>query len=212
MLTLFLFGTFWFWGLLAVASVILVLCLERGNESVATAVFLSTLAAVLFLGNSSWLSYIIENPLSIGLLAGAYLLIGVGWGITKWGIYLYDVSARHRAERYDWISRRWGILEAGEPDYQDYELASHMSPSQWSGKVKEDWRQYVKMEYYGKTIKKPMASHSKARITAWMTYWPWSALWTLINDPIRRFYQWAYTRLCGLLQGMSDEAFKDLDE
>jgi len=211
-LALFVFGGLWFWGLLALASIALITNLERDNEKGATIVFLGTLAAVVFLGNTSWLTYIIENPFSIGLLAGAYLLIGVAWGIAKWWIYLHDVSARNRAERYDWLARQWGRLEAGDPNFLEYESAHVNPPQRWPDLVKADWKKYVAREYRGKTLTKPMVSNSKARITAWMTYWPWSALWTLINDPIRRFYRWAYTQLRGLLQGMSDKAFKDLDE
>jgi len=212
MLTLFLFGSLWFWGLLAVTSIILISCLEKDNEGGATIVFLATLAAVVFFGNNSWLTFIFENPFSIGLLAGAYLFIGVLWGISKWWIYLHDVSARNRAERYDWVARQWDRLEVGDPNFLEYEAAHANPPSRWPDLVKDDWKKYAKTQYHGKTIKKPMVSNSKARITAWMTYWPWSALWTLINDPIRRFYRWAYTQLRGLLQGMSDKAFKDLDE
>jgi len=212
LLSLFVFGGLWFWGLLAVASIVLISCLEKENEGGATFVFLATLATVVFLGNTSWLTYIIENPLSIGLLSGAYLLIGVLWGISKWWIYLHDVSARNRAERYDWVARRKAQLTTHNEDYEAWKAACVNPPRRWPDVVKTAWKKYVKVEYYGDTITKPMVSNSKARITAWMTYWPWSALWTLINDPIRRFYRWAYTQLRGLLQGMSDKAFQDLDE
>jgi hypothetical protein len=209
--SLFVFGGLWFWGLLAVTSIILVRCLEKDNAIGATVVFLGTLAAVVFLGNTSWLTWIMENPLAIGLVIGAYLFLGVGWGISKWWVYLHDVSAHNREVRYDWVACKKALLDRDDEDYPAYEAACNLAPSQWSDKVKEDWRRYVKMEYYGKTIKKPMVSDNKSRIMGWMTYWPWSALWTLINDPIRRFYRWAYTQLRGLLQGMSDKAFKDLD-
>jgi hypothetical protein len=211
LLSLFVFGSLWFWGLLAVASIILISCLEKGEEGGATFVFLATLAAVVFLGNTGWLTYIIANPLSIGLFAGAYLLIGVGWGIIKWWIYLHDVSARNRAERYDWVAKRKAGLNETDDNYEEYKAACTLAPKQWSHTVKEAWKDYVDRHYYGKPIKKPMVSENKARITAWMTYWPWSALWTLLNDPIRRFYRWTVNQLRGLLQGMSDKAFRDLD-
>jgi len=208
LLSLFVFGGFWFWSLLAVASIILIVALENSNEGRATFVFLAALAAIVFLGNTSWLTWVMENPLSIGLYVLAYLFLGVGWGISKWWVYLHDVSARNRAERYDWLDREKASLCVSD---DDYEAACVNSPNLWSDKVKAAWKSYVRCGYYGKPIEKPIVSDNKSRITGWMTYWPWSALWTLINDPLRRFYQWAYTRLSGLLQGMSDKAFKDLD-
>ena len=214
MLTLFLFGTLWFWGLLALASLCIIWALEDDNVGGATVAFLVTLAAVFFLGNSSWLTWIMGNPLRIGLLVGTYLLIGVGWGISKWWIYLHDASARNRAERMDWLQRRLEILRPNADNVEKYEAALEQGYvfRLWPLKVKTDWERYVKVEYYGKVIKKPMVSANKSCITGWMTYWPWSVLWTIINDPVRRFYKWAYTHLRGLLQGMSDKAFKDLDE
>lgn len=214
MLTLFLFGTFWFWSLLIIASIALVVCLEKDNDiRGATIAFIGALAAILFLGNLSWLSWILENPLQIGLLVMGYLVIGVGWGIAKWWIYLHDVSTRNRTERIDWLKKRLENLkpttysidrcEAALEQGYDFQL--------WPPEVKKDWEHYVKMEY-NCNIKQPMVSDNKSRITGWMTYWPWSALWTLINDPVRRFYRWAYTQLHGLLQGMSDKAFKGIDK
>jgi hypothetical protein len=44
-----------------------------------------------------------------------------------------------------------------------------------------------------------------------MTYWPWSALWTLINDPVRRFFCWIYEQISGVLQEISDRAFQNIE-
>lgn len=57
----------------------------------------------------------------------------------------------------------------------------------------------------GRSVRYPIVvSNFKARITGWMTYWPWVALWTLIDDPIRRIFQRIYTAIAGQLQGMAN--------
>lgn len=49
---------------------------------------------------------------------------------------------------------------------------------------------------------------NKSRITMWMLYWPWSALWTLTNDPIRRFFNMVYRLLTNTYQKMADWVYR----
>ena len=42
-----------------------------------------------------------------------------------------------------------------------------------------------------------------------MTYWPISASWTIINDPIRRMYNSIFKRLDKVYVKISDKVFKD---
>jgi hypothetical protein len=58
----------------------------------------------------------------------------------------------------------------------------------------------------------PTAAENRARIVAWMTFWPASMTWTLINDPVRRFFAAAYDAIVGLLQGISNRAFRDFHQ
>jgi hypothetical protein len=57
--------------------------------------------------------------------------------------------------------------------------------------------------YHEKEHKRPMpkAKDNKSEIVGWMVYWPWSAFWTILNDPIRRFYK----MLVRLLEKMYDK-------
>ena len=50
------------------------------------------------------------------------------------------------------------------------------------------WLSFV---YHAKEHKRPMpeAKNNRSEIVGWMVYWPWSAFWTILNDPIRRFYK-----------------------
>ena len=53
----------------------------------------------------------------------------------------------------------------------------------------------------------PKVSEHKALITSWMTYWPISALWTLINDPIVRLFDSIYYGIAEYLQAISNKKF-----
>lgn len=52
----------------------------------------------------------------------------------------------------------------------------------------------------------------KSRITHWGIYWPFSALWTLINNPMRRLFNYIHYSIEGLLQGISDRVMKSVSD
>jgi len=57
--------------------------------------------------------------------------------------------------------------------------------------------------------KKPVATDNKAKITAWMAFWPCSVISTLLNDPIRRLFRYLFNLLKSLYQKMADAVFSD---
>jgi hypothetical protein len=52
----------------------------------------------------------------------------------------------------------------------------------------------------------------KTRIVGWMTYWPWSTVWFVLNDPVRRAWNAIYNRLVAKLEAVSNHVFKGLAE
>jgi hypothetical protein len=65
----------------------------------------------------------------------------------------------------------------------------------------------------GRKVALPIkVSNFKARITGWMTYWPWVAVWTLLDDPIRRLFQRIYRFNARLLQNMADRFVPNVPE
>jgi len=56
----------------------------------------------------------------------------------------------------------------------------------------------------------PKAKDNKGRIISWMSYWPFSAFWTIINDPIKRMFRFIYARFENLYDKMEKKMFSDL--
>jgi hypothetical protein len=54
----------------------------------------------------------------------------------------------------------------------------------------------------------PKAADCKATIIGWMAYWPWSAVWTVIDDPIRRMYKMLANLLGSTFDGIAKAMFK----
>jgi len=71
---------------------------------------------------------------------------------------------------------------------------------------KKDGKSYVPH------ITKPLASDYKSRIIGWMTFWPWSMVWFVINDPVRRAFKAIYEILQEAYQGISDRAFASIKD
>lgn len=61
------------------------------------------------------------------------------------------------------------------------------------------------------TIRKPLARENKSRIMTWMCFWPFSFIWTMINDPVRRVFQAIYRQIRESLQAIADKAFEGLE-
>jgi hypothetical protein len=55
--------------------------------------------------------------------------------------------------------------------------------------------------------RKPLARQNKKRIITWMVYWPFSMVWTVLDEPWRLIYE----AMARLFQRISDRVWRDLD-
>lgn len=53
-------------------------------------------------------------------------------------------------------------------------------------------------------------SSNKGRITNWMMYWPFSLIWTVIDEPVKKSFRWIYSKLEGKYNSISESITKDL--
>ena len=56
----------------------------------------------------------------------------------------------------------------------------------------------------------PKARRNKSRIISWMSYWPFSAFWTLINEPVKKMFKQIYSKIEKIYEKMSDKIFADI--
>lgn len=74
-----------------------------------------------------------------------------------------------------------------------------------------------KMYYFKKESKKngissgniPKGSENKNRIITWISYWPFSMLWTIINEPARKISMYIYSKIEGIYDKMAKSVFSD---
>ena len=161
------FGSFWFWAIFVVASVLILIAAEKGSGVGATATLIVTMALLFFFGNGvsfgNFFQYCISHPwLTMGTIL-CYFVFGICWAILKWYFFL--------------IKKRDEVIDE-KPTY----------------------------------IYIPQVKQHKSEITIWMVYWPYSAIWTLLDVPIKRAYLFVYHRIAGALQNMANKIYAPLME
>ena len=67
-----------------------------------------------------------------------------------------------------------------------------------------------KKYHHDNSISVPQVRHHKSEIMVWMIYWPFSALWTILDRPIKRIFLFIYARIKMQMQAMADKIFEPL--
>jgi len=172
-----LVGGIGFWILLVLSSIIILACLDHENDLGAFLSVVGTLAVLQLFSGVDLVSYVQSNPLALLWGGGLYFILGTLWSFFKWWVHVKDARKVYDHERDDFLGH-----------------GGDMTPEE-----KARWK--------GLAPRIPEAIKNKSRIMGWMTFWPWSALWFVINDPIRRAFKAIYERLQGAYQRIVDKAF-----
>lgn len=173
-----LYATLGFWVVLSLGAVGLLLFVFVENERGVLGLLLitGTLIGLHFLTEIKPFTYVYNNPLNTLLYASGYILIGIIWSMFKWDRY----GAKWR-RKYD----------TAKLEYAEYLEHHNRTTSAQGGDTPyafKTWAPYA-------VAQKPVASNHKERITTWMTFWPWSFIWTLIADFIKDLYNWIFRKL-----------------
>jgi hypothetical protein len=202
MLTLFALGTLAFWLLVIAESVLLLALIEYEKVGWGTISLIATLAALYFLGNSEVVAYLAQNPLTIALGVCGYFVAGTVWSVAKWWFYVGNVREKYDERKADFL-RSNGVEGTVIPDELKKKWKESLAHSTYSvyGGARQDFSNGIV----------PKARDHKAKILTWMTYWPWSMVWTLINDPVKRLFKYIYRSIQELLQSISNRAFRGVE-
>lgn len=188
-----------FWLIVAAVLGLLVLSVERDDPFVATITMIGTIAFFTAFTAFNPFTWVLANSGLILLLAVVYLVIGVAWTVAKWYFYNLNVASKLRRFKAEWTKANPLRPASSHRDAEtiaDYEY-----------RFLCEARHELGLDIHEIPLK---VSKNKSRIMTWLVYWPFSALWTLLNDPIRHLYNFVYDRIGGTLQAISDRAFRDI--
>lgn len=211
---IFLIGTFWFWALLAIEFIALLAFVEHECPGWAIFSLVGACCLLQFFGDVPMIYYITHNPWIIVAGLGIYVLIGAPWGCLKWWLHLRNLREEYTAIKREWITLlKKKVLHESNANLKEI-YQEVITSNKITLKARKHWLTYLD-DNYGYSCKsrfdKPELRHNKGRIIMWMAYWPFSMLWTIINDPIRKLFRQVYHSLEGLLQRITDSVWKDID-
>lgn len=116
-----------------------------------------------------------------------YAVLGVLWArYGKWKFVLSDWASRARTLKYDWL------VQAG--------ISGTEVPPEREG----EWVRYARSNK--RVFVAPRVWDYKHRFLSWSAWWPFSFFWTMLNDPLRKFYEWAYRSFMKSMQADADRA------
>lgn len=180
-----IFGTLWFWIAAIIFAAVVVVAIDNDRGLLATVALLAFVAALVLFGDFNPFPWLMRHPWAGVLLILAYFAIGAGWAIVKWWFYCTDMARKYREARFRFLEQN-GVQGDAIPDH-----------------LREKWRENSRFSDRGP----PNVRQNKSRIMLWMTYWPFSMFWTLLNDPIRRVFRHIYEYISGILHRISERAF-----
>lgn len=167
---------------LLILSIILITAFVENERGVGAFICLVLTIGILSI-SFPLIREVLHHPGKTLLYVLAYFVAGTIWGVVKWFLYVRKQLEAYQERKANTMNAR-GIKE--------------MTPA-----LAVELRSYASV---------PQVRENKSKVMFWMTYWPFSGLWTLINDPVRRIFKFIYTSIQEWLQGISNRAFKGVQE
>jgi len=184
--TFLIFGTLWFWVAIAIFTIAMLALIEYEKPFSAFLVIAVTLSMFEFGAGYDLFAWVVSNPLLTVEFIVGYIVLGIMWSIAKWFFFVLNARDRYSAKRQQWL--------------KDLKL----------GETLEQYIIRARPSAYDQFPPSPVANRD--RIILWMAYWPFSALWTLINDPLKRIWRFTFNRITAFLTWISNRAFADFHE
>lgn len=202
--TAFAVGGTFFWCLTAAVLIVITACVDRDNGKGATFVAALFAAICYLFADFNPFAWLAQNLATVAALGLVYVGTGAAWALGKWWFFVKAARRRFDAFVADWLRKRdlAAIPPAMTPPSTEPgpRAEGHVPYSGSLDELRSDARRSL-----GKTP--PQAGENKGRIMLWMTYWPVSAVWTLVDDPVRRLFLAIWEWLSGTFQRISDRAF-----
>ena len=143
---------------------------------------------------------VIANPLLWLKWVAVYLVVGIVWSVIKWFSFLHKQRDIHNNLKEEYIERN--NLEL---------IAKRISDSDWLGFVKYLSDKNYAPNGYDKIKKRsdviPTVKGRFSDLTRWIVWWPMSAFWTILNDPLRRLARAMVNALKGQYTKMANAVF-----
>lgn len=179
------------------AILIMTILVEIEEASKATTLLFVVAGIFGFLHFKEVSQFLISHPKEILIGFLIYVFLGICWSILKWTIFVKD--------RLHKIERLKNKLEKDDYYKGNEKLIIAKLSSEF---IEYHYRDSVKSyeELLEKSI--PEASEKKGMIISWISYFPLNILSTVLNNPLRRFFEWVYESVSGIYDKITSSSKK----
>ncbi len=223
----------WFWVLMLCTVGTLLWCMDREWGVGATGTLIISALMLTFFGNVNPFAWVAHHGLAsvLGLLA--YFVIGTGWSYTKWWIFARDRFEGFERAKADYLKGSpvptvtldtiksselpWDVTQAlsnedrslNSPDAKAKALTLlyQLYNTNFMKSLKAE--DLAEIGPDGKLTERPYIRNHRALVMTWLTYWPFSMLWAVMNDFVHRIFRIIYLRISAQLQAISDQIFRN---
>ncbi len=191
---IFIIGTLWFWAFCAGVFGWMIFLTEEDSHFFAS---ISLVAFIWLMSSANGFSVLV-NPLVWLKWGVVYFAIGSVWSFLKWFSLLHRSKDQQRKLKASYLKWHPDIelvdgkfSDADFPQYAEYlNDQNYLGKNQYHNPIKE------------RSDATPSLTERAGDLTRWIVWWPMSAFWTILNDPIRRIaealvrvFKGVYTRM-----------------
>jgi hypothetical protein len=146
------------------------------------------------------LSWIGAHTTETIVYALIYVAVGVIWSFIKWFSFLIQFRDQYREQKEKFLTDNKLNPTGQIPEELREKFGQFLGRS----------RGYSARSFRGNALnEKPRASNNKSRIVSWMSLWPCSVVGTVLNDPIRRLFNFLFNHFKDLYQRLADHVFRN---
>jgi hypothetical protein len=204
---LFVIGTLSFW-VISLAIFFLLTWFTEDDKDV-----LATLCVGVFIWTAATVNdfSVFVNPLLWVKWFGIYLIVGCLWSFIKWFSFLHRAKDRLQKLKASFAKHNPTLVvdnkvtDEGFPRfakhlYENNYVSQFISPNGYSGNERT-------IQERSDVI--PSVREQFGSLVGWIVWWPMSAFWTLLNDPIRRLAEFLVRSLKGAYTQMGQAVFRN---
>jgi hypothetical protein len=196
----FVFGTLWFWVVGAAFFGLMIYWTEDDSN------FLASLLLAAFIWTTASVNgfSIVANPVLWLKLAALYFAVGTVWSFLKWFSYLHRVKDELRKHKENYVHKTKVELQDNGQFYDnDFAgFAAYLNDMRYFG-----YGSSHTIETRADVV--PTMADNFRKLVRWIAWWPFSAFWTILNDPIRRLVEFIVRRLRTAYDGLANRVFKN---
>lgn len=195
---LFAVGGLIFWLLVIAASVAIIASIENDSPGFATTTVVATFLVLWFFSDFKYSCRSYPDWRWAVVYLVGYIAIGFLWSFFKW--YAHSLKRRERyLEVVANYRKQKGLPETFVPTKRDEGFVEYL----------RERNVYEFLDAYRKVQVLPHPN--KPRNIAHAAYWPWSMLWTILDDFVYELMNFIYNHVVGIYHGISRHVFRGLD-